>query len=93
MDILNFNPIIGLCKKKNQNSRGCTQSIGSELNGKKVVLWGIFLLLRLRLKNITTLGEGGMLYVKDTKLRKKVRGLRHNGHIDLNLKESIIAAQ
>ena len=37
-------------------------------------------------KNITTLGEGGMLYVKDTKLAKKVRGLRHNGHIDFKFK-------
>ena len=33
-------------------------------------------------KNITTLGEGGMLYVKDRNLAKKVRGLRHNGHTD-----------
>ena len=37
-------------------------------------------------KNITTLGEGGMLYVKDNNLSKKVRGLRHNGHTDFKFK-------
>ena len=29
---------------------------------------------------MTTLGEGGIIYVKEKKLAKKVPGLRHNGH-------------
>ena len=31
-------------------------------------------------KNLTTLGEGGMLVVKDPKLAALVPALRHNGH-------------
>ena len=33
-------------------------------------------------KNLTTLGEGGAIYVKNANLAKKVSGLRHNGHCD-----------
>ena len=37
-------------------------------------------------KNITTLGEGGMIYVKDNNLATKIPGLRHNGHCDFKFK-------
>ena len=37
-------------------------------------------------KNITTLGEGGMIYVKNNNLASKVPGLRHNGHCDFKIK-------
>ena len=37
-------------------------------------------------KNITTLGEGGMIYVKDKKLASKVPGLRHNGHCNFKFR-------
>lgn len=37
-------------------------------------------------KNISTLGEGGMLVVKDAALAKKVPGLRHNGMCGFNFK-------
>ncbi len=85
---VNFNPIIGLCKKRKiKIVEDCAQSIGSELNGKKSGSMGDFSCYSFHAqKNITTLGEGGMLYVKDTKLAKKVRGLRHNGHIDFKFK-------
>ena len=33
-------------------------------------------------KNITTLGEGGAIRVKNNKIAQKVKGLRHNGHCD-----------
>ena len=31
-------------------------------------------------KNMTTLGEGGMLVVNNKKFQKYIPGLRHNGH-------------
>ena len=57
------------------------QSIGAELNGRKSGSFadlGVFSLHSH--KNITTLGEGGILAVKNEKLAKLVRMLRHNGH-------------
>ena len=37
-------------------------------------------------KNITTLGEGGMLLFKDKKLMKTLTQMRHNGHCEFNFK-------
>ena len=37
-------------------------------------------------KNITTLGEGGMLHFKDSKLKNTLKQMRHNGHCDFNFK-------
>ncbi len=58
----------------------CAQAIGAEYKGKKAGSFGDFGTFSFHCqKNITTLGEGGMLVVKSDKLAHKVAGLRHNG--------------
>lgn len=78
----NFSKLIKICKKKNiKIIEDCAQAIGAEINGRKVGTIGDFSCFSFHAqKNITTLGEGGMLYVKNNSLSKKVLGLRHNGH-------------
>lgn len=57
------------------------QAIGSELNGRKAGSFGDMAIFSFHShKNLTTLGEGGMLYVKDPHLASLVPMLRHNGH-------------
>jgi dTDP-4-amino-4,6-dideoxygalactose transaminase len=57
------------------------QSIGAELNGRQSGAFGDLGVFSLHShKNITTLGEGGILAVKNEKLAQLVRMLRHNGH-------------
>lgn len=59
----------------------CAQSFGAKLAGKGCGSFGDFGAFSFHgQKNITTLGEGGMLVVKDDNLAKLVSGLRHNGH-------------
>ena len=59
----------------------CAQAFGAEFKGKKVGTLGDFSCFSFHAqKNITTLGEGGAIYVKNNLLSKKVSGLRHNGH-------------
>ena len=79
---VNFNSLINFCKKRNiKIIEDCAQSVGSEINGKKSGSIGDFSCYSFHAqKNITTLGEGGMLYVKNKNLANKVKGLRHNGH-------------
>jgi perosamine synthetase len=58
----------------------CAQAIGSSINGKRAGTFGDFSCFSFHThKNITTLGEGGMLVVRDEGLAKLVPGLRHNG--------------
>ncbi len=87
---VNFNSIINYCKKRKiKIIEDCAQSIGSELNGKKSGTIGDFSCYSFHAqKNITTLGEGGMLYVKEKHLANKVKGLRHNGHSDFKYKRN-----
>ena len=74
--------IIEFCKKKNilvveDNAQG----IGTEIEGKKTGSFGDFGIFSFHShKNITTLGEGGMLVVKDPEMAKIIPMLRHNGH-------------
>lgn len=57
------------------------QSIGAEVNGIKSGAFGHMAIFSFHShKNLTTLGEGGMLYVRDPKLAALVPPLRHNGH-------------
>ena len=86
---VNFNPIVSYCnKKKIKIIEDCAQSLGSELNGKKSGTQGDFACYSFHAqKNITTLGEGGMIYVKDRKLANKVPGLRFNGHCNFKFKK------
>jgi len=59
----------------------CAQSLGATLSGKSGGTFGDFGCYSFHgQKNITTLGEGGMLTVADPETAKLVPGLRHNGH-------------
>jgi perosamine synthetase len=79
---VDFRNIISFCKNKNiKIIEDCAQALGAEIDKKKIGTFGDFSCYSFHSqKNITTLGEGGMLYVKDKKYAKKVPGLRHNGH-------------
>lgn len=83
-----ISPFVKICKKKKiKLIEDCAQASGAELNNKKVGTYGDFSCYSFHSqKNITTLGEGGMIYVKNNLLAKKVKGLRHNGHCDFNFK-------
>ena len=57
------------------------QVLGVDVAGKKAGSFGDFGVFSFHShKNITTLGEGGMLVVKDENLANIVPQLRHNGH-------------
>lgn len=57
------------------------QAMGTEINGKKAGTFGDFSIFSFHShKNITTLGEGGMLAVKEQKYADIIPMLRHNGH-------------
>jgi perosamine synthetase len=59
----------------------CAQAFGAEIRNKKVGTLGDYSCFSFHSqKNLTTLGEGGALYVKNLLEAKKIPGLRHNGH-------------
>lgn len=63
------------------------QAIGTEINGKKAGTFGDFGIYSFHShKNITTLGEGGMLLVNNKKFSHLIPMLRHNGHCKFNFK-------
>jgi len=74
-------PIMNLAKQNNiLVVEDCAQALGAESKGKKVGAWGDLGCFSFHThKNITTLGEGGMLTVKNPDWAKLVPGLRHNG--------------
>jgi dTDP-4-amino-4,6-dideoxygalactose transaminase len=58
----------------------CAQAPGASIDGKKVGTFGDFGCFSFHgAKNITTLGEGGMLTVRSEKDAARVPGFRHNG--------------
>lgn len=58
----------------------CAQAPGAHIDGVKSGNFGDFACFSFHThKNLTTLGEGGMLVVKDDEYAKYVPGLRHNG--------------
>ena len=58
----------------------CAQSPGASIDGIKAGNFGDFACFSFHThKNMSTLGEGGMLIVHDNSLAKLVPGLRHNG--------------
>ena len=81
---VDINPIKKFLKKKKIIIiEDCAQALGAEINKKKTGTIGDFACYSFHAqKNITTLGEGGMLYFKDTKLKKTLQQMRHNGHCD-----------
>ena len=57
------------------------QALGVDVEEKKAGTFGDFGVFSFHsAKNITTLGEGGMLVVKDEEIAGQVPMLRHNGH-------------
>ena len=59
----------------------CAQSLGANILNRKSGMLADFACYSFHAqKNITTLGEGGAIYVKNNKLANAVKGLRHNGH-------------
>jgi perosamine synthetase len=74
--------IVEICKDNNLILvEDCAQAFGAEYNHKKAGTFGDYSCFSFHAqKNITTLGEGGVLIVKDKKKAKYVPGLRHNGH-------------
>ena len=57
------------------------QSMGTEIGGQKSGTFGDFGVFSLHShKNITTLGEGGLLVVKNHRIAQLIPMLRHNGH-------------
>jgi len=80
--VCDFRKIIGFCKKRKiKIIEDCAQSLGAQIQNKKSGALADFSCYSFHaVKNITTLGEGGMLYVKNKNLALKAPGLRHNGH-------------
>lgn len=61
------------------------QALGVTINDKKAGTYGDFGIFSFQSqKNISTLGEGGMLVVKNDELAKLIPMLRHNGHCSFN---------
>ena len=61
------------------------QAMGTSLDGKKAGTFGDFGIFSFHShKNITTLGEGGMLTVKEKKYADIIPMLRHNGHCEFD---------
>ena len=59
----------------------CAQSLGSKIKNKYVGTYGDMSIFSFhQQKNMTTLGEGGMLVVNNKKFQKYIPGLKHNGH-------------
>ena len=61
------------------------QALGANINNQMAGTFGDFGVFSFHShKNITTLGEGGMLVVKNQKVAEIIPRLRHNGHCDFN---------
>jgi perosamine synthetase len=74
--------ILGLAKRHDLLIiEDAAQVLGVEIDGKKAGTFGDFGIFSFHShKNITTLGEGGMLLVKDESPANIIPQLRHNGH-------------
>ena len=73
--------ILAIAEKHNLRVvEDCAQAPGASINGKKVGSFGDFGCFSFHgAKNLTTLGEGGMLTVKSDADAAMTPGLRHNG--------------
>ena len=74
--------LAALCREKGMLLiEDAAQAIGSEFEGRKAGSFGDMAIFSFHShKNLTTLGEGGMLYVRDREKQQLVPMLRHNGH-------------
>ncbi len=58
----------------------CAQALGAAIDGRKAGTFGDYACFSFQThKSITTLGEGGVLIVKDSENADRAFGLRHNG--------------
>ena len=78
--------IMELAKKHNLLVvEDAAQALGTKVNNQMAGTFGDFGVFSFHShKNITTLGEGGMLVVKEKKMAEIIPMLRHNGHCDFN---------
>ncbi len=78
---VNMDTILTLAKQHNLRViEDCAQAPGASINGRQVGTFGDFGCFSFHgAKNLTTLGEGGMLTVKSDNDAALVAGLRHNG--------------
>ena len=74
--------IAELCRQRGLSLiEDAAQSIGAELDGQKSGSFGDMAIFSFHShKNLTTLGEGGMLSVRDPRMAALIPALRHNGH-------------
>ncbi len=79
-------PIMELANKHNLLViEDAAQALGVFVDGKMAGTFGDFGVFSFHShKNISTLGEGGMLVVKSEKVAKIIPMLRHNGHVDFD---------
>ena len=82
-DVLELKKRVKKINKKIIIVEDCAQAFGAKIKKFNVGTIGDFSCYSFHAqKNLTTLGEGGAIYVKNANLAKKVSGLRHNGHCD-----------
>ena len=81
---VDMHPILRMAEERNiYVVEDCAQSIGAVYRGAIAGTLGDMSVFSFQShKNISTLGEGGMLAVADPELARHVAGLRHNGHRD-----------
>lgn len=74
--------IADLCRKRGILCiEDAAQSIGAETAGRRSGSFGDMGVFSLHShKNLTTLGEGGMIWLRDPEMRAILPALRHNGH-------------
>ena len=79
--VCDMEPIMALASEHNLLVvEDCAQSLGAMCDGVKCGNFGDFGCFSFHThKNITTLGEGGMLTVKSAELAVRIPGLRHDG--------------
>ena len=84
--IPNIQEIADFCKEKNIILvEDVAQALGTEIDGKKAGTFGDFGVFSFHShKNITTLGEGGILVTNSEKFAKVIPMIRHNGHTNWN---------
>lgn len=81
--------ILALAKKKNLIIiEDAAQALGVKIGNKMAGSYGDFGVFSFQShKNVSTLGEGGMLVVNNEEFTKLIPMLRHNGHCDFNFKK------
>ncbi len=74
--------IAALCREKGVILiEDTAQAIGAEIDGRKAGTFGDMSIFSFHShKNLTTLGEGGMVWIRDRKLWPLIPMIRHNGH-------------